>query len=499
MTATQPTGGFAEVSQARLGTSQAPEMLAYVWTPYAALEPENVRAIAHANMAHAIALAEAGLLPQQVATAILDALRDLLHNPDLLTYDPARGDLFFNVEAYLMDRVGRADGGRLHIGRSRIDLISALMHMRARDGLLRVLTKLCALQTVLVKLAARHSGTVMQAYTHLQPAQVTTFGHYLIGFVDAFQRDTDRVMAAIGHTNQSPLGAAATSGSSWDFSRQRLAELLGFDSVVENTKDAGHNFDWLAEALMACSIAMSNVGRLTWDLYIWCSHEFGMVTIDGAFAASSSIMPQKRNPYSLEMIRAQASELASAPTAILNVLMGDSGGTAFDVKLVGQRLSAHVLGRTADMLALLTGVLDTLHVDEARMRARAGDGFSTAVGLVERLVRSHGLSFRAAHLVVGATVRLADQMGLEPGRVTAPLVQAAAAEVGEEIAVTDQEIRAALDAAEFVASRVTAGGPAPHEVRRMADSRAERLSALKAEAGRRRDGVVRALGELEQA
>ncbi len=497
MTPAGAATGFAEVSHARLGAAQSQEMLDYVWTPYAAYEPENVRAIAQANIAHAIALAEAGLIDAEVAEAIREALGHLITDPDALEYDAVRGDLFFNVEAYLMDQIGRDDGGRLHMGRSRIDLISALMHMRTRDGLLRVLGELVSLQTTLVELAGRHAETLMQAYTHLQPAQVTTLGHYLIGFVDAFGRDAERLTGALRHANQSPLGSAATSGSGWLFSRERVAELLGFETIVENTKDGGHNFDWLAEAVSAAAITMNNVGRIAWDLYIWASDEFGMVTIDGSYAASSSIMPQKRNPYSLEMIRARSSEIAASPASVLNILMGDSGGTAFDVKLVGQRLSTHVLDRTADMLALLAGVLRTLHVNEDHMRARCGHGFSTAVGLVEHLVREHGLPFRQAHLVLGAIVRLAEERGLQAEDVDSDLVREAAAEVlGIELALTNEEIRAALDPEAFVASRVTKGGPAPVQVRRMVQSRAHDVDELRAAVSRRREAIEGGLAQL---
>jgi argininosuccinate lyase len=136
----------------------------------------------------------------------------------------------------------------------------------------------------------------MPAYTHLQPAQVATFGHYLLAFHDVLGRDLKRLIAAFESTNMSPLGAAASSGTSWPLDRQRVAELLGFASVVENTKDAAHNYDWLPEVLAATGILMSNIVRFATDLYIWCSYEFALVELDGAFAASSSIMPQKKNP-----------------------------------------------------------------------------------------------------------------------------------------------------------------------------------------------------------
>jgi argininosuccinate lyase len=461
-------GGFAEVSRERLGRAQSIEMLQYVWVPYADLDDRNVAIMVACNKAHTVMLTECGLITPQEAHKVLDALNTLDRDPASLAYDPVRGDLFFNIESNVIVAAGEEAGGKMHIGRSRIDLIAALMRLRVRENLVALLEALSTLRAVVLERAEESVDCIMQAYTHLQPAQITTFAHYALAFFDATTRDWVRMMAAYSTVNASPLGGAATSGTAWPIDRQRLADLLGFDSVVENTKDAGHNFDWLLEAVAASSILMNDVGRLAWDLYIWCSHEFGMVRLDGSVSASSSIMPQKQNPYSLEMIRARTGEIGATFGAIFDVLKGDTGGTAFDIKLVGPRIADTAVGRTADMVRLTSQVVRTLHINRDRMAQAAGAGFSTAVELADTLVRKYGLSFRSAHLVTGHLVRLATEQRLEYRDVGPALVeQAAQAVVGRRLGISEDDVRSALDPVAFLNTRNSAGGPGQTEVARM--------------------------------
>jgi argininosuccinate lyase len=463
--------GFAEVSKARLGKAQSPEMLEYVWTPYADIDDENVRAMILCNMAHTVMLQEQNIVSPQEAARILKALRWLERAGGAFPFDPEKGDLFFNVEAYVIQHAGADMGGKMHLGRSRIDLIAALMRLKVRKNLIRLLPLVLELQRVVLARAMETADAVMPAYTHMQPAQVTTFGHYLVAFHDVLARDLQRLVRALESTNLSPLGAAAASGTTWPLDRARVAELLGFVSVVENTKDAAHNYDWLPEALAATAILMSNIGRLATDLYIWCSYEFRLVELDGAFAASSSIMPQKKNPYSLEMIKARTGEVTAAFPAVLEILKGDTGGTAFDVKLTGPRLADNAINRTADMVALVTPLLQTLIVHRERMAERAGDGFTTAVALADTLV-AHGLSFRTAHHVIGRLVNIATERGLGYRDVTSALLDEAASDItGAPVKLDERTIRSALDPEGFVRARDGHGGPAPKQVKRMVEKR----------------------------
>jgi argininosuccinate lyase len=459
--------GFAEVSKARLGKAQSREMLDYVWTPYADIDDENIAAMARCNMAHTLMLYEQRIIARREAARILKPLSALLRNRGTLKFDSRKGDLFFNVEAYVIGKAGADAGGKMHIGRSRIDLIAALMRLKVRKSLTRLISTVMALRRELLRKASTSLDVVMPAYTHLQPAQVTTFGHYLVAFYDAATRDLQRLLAAFDSTNVSPLGAAASSGTSWPLDRERVAELLGFAGVVENTKDAAHNYDWFPECMAASAIFMSNVSRVATDFYIWCSHEFSLIELDGAFAASSSIMPQKKNPYSLEMIRARTGEITSAFGASLEILKGDTGGTAFDIKLTGPRIADNSLNRAADMAALITPLIRTMILNKKRMLESAGDGFTTAVTLADTMVEK-GLSFRTAHHIVGRLVRMAAERKFTYRDVTPALVNEAAREItGHDLKFTAAAIRDALDPTGFVESRKGMGGPARAEVKRM--------------------------------
>lgn len=463
--------GFAEVSKARLGKAQSREMLDYVWTPYADIDEENVRAMIRCNMAHTIMLYEQRIISRGEAAKIITALRQLDHRTDSFEYDPVKGDLFFNVEAYVIEHAGPDVGGKMHLGRSRIDLIAALMRLKVRKNLTRIIPLVLKLQETVLAKAADTADAVMPAYTHLQPAQVATFGHYLAAFHDVLARDLQRLVAAYRTTNMSPLGAAASAGTSWPLNRGRVAELLGFSSVVENAKDAAHNYDWLPEVLAATGILMSNVVRFATDLYIWCTHEFGLVELDGAFAASSSIMPQKKNPYSLEMIRARTGEITGAYAACLEVLKGDTGGTAFDIKLTGPRVADNAVNRTADMVALLTPLVETLIIHRDRMLERAGDGFTTAVSLADTLVE-RGLSFRTAHHIMGKLVNIAAERKLTYRDVDTELLNEAARSItGKDLNISNSVIRKALDPRHFVEARTGEGGTSPKRVRQMISKR----------------------------
>lgn len=486
--------GFAEISQARLGKAQATEMLEYVWTPFADIDAENISAMIRCNMAHTVMLFEQGILPRDEAVRILVALKDLESNPQSFSFDPVKGDLVLNVEAYVIERAGAEIGGKMHLGRGRVDLISALMRLKTRKNLTRLLPALMALRSTLLDRADATADAVMPAYTHLQPAQITTFGHYLMAFYDVATRDLQRLLAAFQSVNSSPLGAAASSGTSWPLNRERVAELLGFSSVVENTKDAGHNYDWLAEVLATAAILMSNIARVATDLYIWCSNEFALVELDGAFAAGSSILPQKKNPYSLEMIKARSGEVTSAFGAVLEILKGDTGGTAFDIKLTGSRIADNAVNRVADMVTLVAPVLKTLRLNRERMLSSASDGFTTAVGLADTLVHT-GLSFRTAHLIVGTLVKTASERKLGYRDVNRSLLGEAARQViGREVDLDDAAIKASLDPQEFIRNRRGNGGPAPEEVRRMIASRETGNEDWE----RKVRGVLESLGRADQ-
>ena len=195
----------------------------------------------------------------------------------------------------------RKVGGRLQIGRSRIDTNRAIRTYAARTGLLSIISQLLNLQETLLGFIEEHAETIMPGYTHLQLAQPTSYGQYVLGFYDSLTRDLERLWGAYDHNNLNVLGTAAGAGTTWPLSRGEDYELLGFDDLMECSSDACLNHDEKIEIAMVCTILMNNICRRAIDYYMWTTYEFNLVELDASFAGTSSIMPQKKNPYPFEL------------------------------------------------------------------------------------------------------------------------------------------------------------------------------------------------------
>ncbi|MEW6226529.1 MAG: argininosuccinate lyase, partial [Bacillota bacterium] len=284
------------------------------------------------NKAHVVMLAETGILPGDVAAKILIALEALEERGlGVADLDPSVEDLHFNIERWLIERTGPEVGGRMHTGRSRNDLHATLDRMIAKDRLNELLDLLILLREQLLRLASENLATVMTGYTHLQPAQPITLGHYMCALASAFERDTRRLEAAYETINQCPLGAGALAGTGFPINRELTADLLGFDGIVENSLDAVASRDWVPELLAALSIMMTGISRLAMDLYLWYTDEFSYIDLDGSIAAVSSIMPQKKNPITLEHCKAKAAHVYGALIASLASLKNVPFGHSRDV------------------------------------------------------------------------------------------------------------------------------------------------------------------------
>lgn len=421
------------------------------------------------DMAHTVMLAEQDILSRDDAARILEVLVEIRDGgPESLHIESVRSTLFWYVEATLIDRLGEQLGGRMHTGRSHNDIQPTISRMTARSELLGLLDILLRLRTTTLDVAAAHTKTVMPGYTSLQHGQPWTFGHYLSGWADAFERDFGRLVHGFGTTDLSPLGASALAGTSWPLDRERVAHLLGFGDVIVNSRDAGFGTkDYVAEILAAVSILMINLGTLCSDLYLWSSFEFGMVELDGGYSGSSSMMPQKKNPWAVDWARGAAGNAIGHFASSLGAMKGASStdGSAQDFP---ETPLAESLETAADYLDLIDGVLATLDVKAEVMAERAGTNWTTASNLADTIVREAGLSFREAHGIVGRLVRSAMSAGRVPRETTTTSLDEAAVDIiGRPLGLTEQTIRTALDPMEFLSTRVTIGSVNPKEVRRM--------------------------------
>ncbi|MGZ0747899.1 argininosuccinate lyase [Haloparvum sp. AD34] len=410
------------------------------------------------DRAHVVMLAEQGIVDDDTAGEILEALDDV----EAAGHDelPDGEDVHEAIETAVIDRVG-ADGGKMHTARSRNDEVATCIRYRVREDLLDVAEATVALREALVATASEHTETVMPGYTHLQPAQPTTLAHYLLSYEAAVARDTGRLLDAFERTNRSPLGGAAFAGTPFDVDRERTAALLGFDDTVRNSMDAASARDFLAEAAAAYAALSTTLSGLAEDLVIFANK--GFLELDDDYASTSSIMPQKKNPDTLELTRGVAGDAVGELTSVLTALKGLPRAYNRDLQRVHPGVF-DIAGVVADATDVAGGAVSTADWDEPALATAAGEGFSTATGVADLLAMA-GIPFRTAHEIVAAGAENIED-GDDPDSAAAKLDEAAQDVLGESLFthVSREDVEAALDPAASVASRDSAGGPAPEAV-----------------------------------
>jgi argininosuccinate lyase len=451
-----------------------------------------------AHRAHAVMLAETGILAPEHGVALLDALDQIeREGPAGIPVRPELNDLFTCTEMRLIELLGEEVGGRLHTGRSRNDFAMTIARLSLRMRLLELHDAVASLCSTLLARAGEHSRTIFPGYTHhSQQAQPVTFGHFLLGHHDAFVRDLERLSGVYERTNRSPLGGAALAGTGFPIDRERTAELLGFDGLVEHTADASGGRDFELEAASVTAIATSTAGRLAESLIVFTSSEFAYVELDDAAASISSIMPQKKNPVGLEMVEAlharAAGRLGTMFALIKSTTLGMSRETMYVEKELDDCLEAGI-----GAFRLLDLAVTGLRVDAERALASVAEGMSTTTELADTLVRAHGLAFHQAHRVVGRAVALA---AARRSSLSLDVLESAAHEVlGRELGLDERTLTDALDPEANVVTRSTRGGPAPAEVERMISERRPSGAAARAWLDGRRAELAGAEARLRQA
>ncbi len=426
-------------------------------------------ALSLSDLAHAVALIETGALDATAAAGLTGGLLELHDIPPAeFPWDPERGDAFNSREHELRRRVGAASSGWLTAGRPRREAFRVALRLVSRAEVLDLHDALLDAAMALVDQAERHADDLAADYTYLQPAQPTTIGHLLLGYAQPLLRDATRLRRVHGWLDASVAGVGGSAGSRWPIDRARLAELLGCEEIARHTKDAMWAADGYVELAAAVAIALAGLSQLAQDLEILCSQEFGAVELADAHSRQSDLMPQKKNPYALAIIRGAAAEASGAVTAILTVL--HTGSARTDHYQVLNGAIPRLLESGVATARLAVGVVAGMRIDADRMAQAARDGFTVAADVADVVAVEAGLDYRTAHTVVGRAIRALTESGRPPTELTAELLRTVAQDVvGASIAVGDAAIANALDPEACVRARTQLGSTMPDEIAGMND------------------------------
>jgi argininosuccinate lyase len=403
------------------------------------------------SIAHAAALAQAGVISPGERDRIAQGLRGIEQEivAGNFEWDAAMEDVHMNIEAVLTKRIG-ATGAKLHTARSRNDQVALDLRLYVKEEIGEVCARLKKLQLALLDLAEGSVDVVMPGYTHLQRAQPIFFAHYLLGQIETFARDVDRLTGCLDRTDVLPLGSAALAGSTIILDRQLIAQKLGFARVSQNSLDAVGDRDFVCEFLFCLAMIGLHLSRLSEDLIIWSTSEFGFVEFSDAFSTGSSLMPQKKNPDMAELTRGKTGRLYGNLLSILTTLKALPSSYNRDLQEDKQALFDST-DTVRAALEIFSAMLPEMKINRAPMEA-AADPSLLATDLAEYLVKK-GAPFRAAHEIVGQLVSK---------RI--PLNEIPMAELKEASPLFDADVASVFDVRRALAGRTSVGAPSPDNI-----------------------------------
>ncbi|MFZ7944090.1 argininosuccinate lyase [Neobacillus sp. 19] len=427
------------------------------------------------HRAHVIMLEEQNIIKTDEAREMLKGINKVAKTDiSQISYQPQFEDLFFMMEAKIGEEIGAELAGKIHIGRSRNDMGVAMYRLVLREHLLKLLQSAYCLSDALLEQADQHTETYITGYTHTQPAQPTTLGHYLLAIYDVLQRDIKRLWSAYETVNQSSLGAAALTTTGFPICRTRTCELLGFDKIVENSYDSIGGADYLLETSSALMTCMVNTGRWIQDFLQHVTREFGSFYVADPYVQVSSIMPQKRNPVSIEHSRSIASSAYGDALAAMNMIHNTPFGDIVDTEDDLQPHLYRAFTNANRVMKLMYAVITTLKVNAEHTKKMAHKSSITITELADTLARDYNISFRKAHSVASFISKKTISARKE-------LYEWKIDEINEmisgfvDVALTEQEWKKIISPEYFVEIRSIQGGPSPKEVVRMIGERKQKL------------------------
>ena len=420
------------------------------------------------SIAHATMLGEQGIIPKEDAEKIVDGLKGILADvrAGKIEWMVDAEDIHMNVETILTQRIGEA-GKRLHTGRSRNDQVALDVRMYAKLAAGETIAMLEELLDAILTIAQDNLHTIMPGYTHLQKAQPITLGHHMMAYAQMFLRDRERFRGAYRAADVMPLGSGALAGTTYPLNRERVAELLGFSQISQNSLDGVSDRDFLLDYLSSASICMMHLSRFCEELILWNTNEFRFVEMDDAFATGSSIMPQKKNPDVAELIRGKTGRVYGDLMGLLTVMKGLPLAYNKDMQ-EDKEAFFDARDTLVKGLTVFTAMLRTVTFRRYNMEKGASGGFTNATDCADYLVKK-GVPFRDAHAVVGRLVAHCLDEGKALLDLTLPELQAFHPAFAQDV-FDDLSMLACVE------KRRIPGAPAPDMVQAAIDQARKQLA-----------------------
>ena len=409
------------------------------------------------SIAHCRMLEKCGIITGSELKKIIKGLQAILgdYNSGKIT-GAGYEDVHTAVERLLINKIGDT-GGKMHTARSRNDQVSLDMKLYLRDAIKKILGLTGALKSAVRKAAGKNLGAIMPGFTHLQHAQPVLFSHHLMAYKAMLDRDEKRFKACLGLIDEMPLGAAALAGTGFDIDRKYVARLLGFKKITSNSMDTVSDRDFIVDFIAAAAILMMHLSRFSEDLILWNSQEFDFVKFGGDYVTGSSIMPQKRNPDTAELVRGKTGRVYGNLMGILTVMKGLPLTYNRDMQEDKQPLFDTV-DTVVSVLKIFRGIIETLEINQKKMEAACSKGFITATDLADYLVKK-GIPFRKAHTIVkGITAHCISRKK--------KLEDMSLADLKKFSGKFSADVSGALNLRKSVESRKSEGGTSSQEVRK---------------------------------
>lgn len=417
----------------------------------------------YADLAHAIMLVEQKIIPRKAGSLLI---KNLLEIQKIKLEDfpirPELGDVYNSKDALLKKRIGDT-AGWLHAGRARREAVNIGYLLAVRARLLRLVGEHISLGEILVEQAEKNVATVMPDFTYLQHAHPTSLGHYILTYVYPMLRDLERLRNSYIHFDQCPAGSGSVNGSRLPLHRHRLMTLLGFGGVISHTRDAMWQPDIPIELMANIVTLLVNINRFAEELQIWSTAEFDMVDFSDELSRASVIMPQKKNPYGLAYIRGLTGSMLGKVSSFAALGKTYSGNPDSRTFIYGELPRS--LEKTAGGLRLLKAIIVSMKPNKEVMRRRVMEGFSQATDLADLIMTKKGVDYRAAHQIVGLTVRKSLAAGIAGSQVTSQMLDDSAKEIlGKPLRLDEKTIQSALDPRQVIESRQGVGGASAKRV-----------------------------------